>query len=170
MGQNNSLPALAARNTELNIPAFMGKWFVIACKPTPFEIGAHNAIENYTWNEKKKRVDIDFTYNDKSFEGKSKSIKQKGFVVDGLKTEWKVSPFWPLKLPYIVLECSNNSTLTTSKDNLYEYCVIGYPSRAYLWIMAREKQMDDTLYGEILERLQTQHLYDLDGLYTVPHS
>lgn len=39
----------------VDIDRFMGKWYVIASRPTFLEEGAHNAIETYTWNNKKPR-------------------------------------------------------------------------------------------------------------------
>ena len=149
---------MVPRKEPLNLQAFMGTWYVISCIPTYFEKGACNSIEHYTWNEKKKQIDIKFTYNSGSFEAKKSTIPQTAWVHNEANTEWRVSPFWPLKLPYIVLEADEE-----------KYCVIGYPSREYMWIMSREKSLDESLYKEILERLKNDHAYDLKGLYKVPH-
>eukprot|EP00968_Pinguiococcus_pyrenoidosus_P028724 scaffold8065_cov267-Pinguiococcus_pyrenoidosus.AAC.8 len=54
-------------------------------------------------------------------------------------------------------------------DEDYSYTVIGFPSRAYVWIMAREPKMDEQLYEDICARLREQHGYDLEGLVKVPH-
>ena len=115
MGTSGSKSApLKPREEALDFQAFMGSWFVIACKPTYFEKGAHNAKEVYEWNEKKKQIDITFTFNKDSFDGKLSKIPQVGWVHNQSKTEWRISPFWPLKLPYIILETVEN-----------QYCVIG---------------------------------------------
>ena len=37
-----------------------GKWYVLKNIPTYFEIGAHNAVELYEWDETKKRVQVTF--------------------------------------------------------------------------------------------------------------
>lgn len=162
----SSLPALQPIQTVVDMPRYMGKWFVIGVKPTYFEVGAHNAVEVYTWNQRDDCIDIDFTYNPDSFKAPAKKIPQKGFVHDKrTNAEWRVSPMWPLKLPYLIIEL--DSTEGTAP---YEYTVIGYPSRAYVWIMARQPTMDEKLYDDICGRLKTQHHYDLDGLVKVPHS
>ena len=73
--------------------------YVIATKPTYFEIGATNAVEIYTWNgkllihnpkafhnfrmcslEKQQEIEIDFTFNQNKVDGPFKRIPQKGFL------------------------------------------------------------------------------------------
>ena len=34
---------------EIDLPRFMGKWYVIASIPTPFERDAYNAVEFYEY-------------------------------------------------------------------------------------------------------------------------
>jgi lipocalin len=48
------------------------------------------------------------------------------------------------------------------------YCMIGYPSRAYLWIMSRTPKMDPKLYNELIDKAKNKHQYDLTGLRVVP--
>ena len=147
---------------------FMGTWFVIGVKPTMFEKTSSNAVEKYTWisqnNEKSGHdIDIDFHYNAKETpDSPMKSLPQKGWIQGNDKSNsatWKVSPFWPIKMPYLILECD---------DECKEYTVIGYPNRDYCWIMARTPQMPDKLYEELTTRLREKHQYDLDGLRKVP--
>ena len=159
MGSSSSkFPPMIPRKEPLDLQAFMGSWWVISCIPTYFEKGAHNSLEEYSWDEKKQEIQIKFSYNSGSFDAKRSTIGQKGWLHNDAKTEWRISPFWPVKLPYIILEADES-----------KYCVIGYPSREYLWIMSREKTLDETLYNEILGRLKTDHAYDLKDLYVVPH-
>ena len=79
---------------RIEIDEFMGKWYVIAGRFTFMEDGAHNAVEEYTWNERKQRIDINFYFNKDSFKGPIKKIPQKGWI-ENKKTNatWKVSPF-----------------------------------------------------------------------------
>merc|ERR1719223_1409859 len=108
-------------------------------KPTYFEKTCSNAVEKYTFlqDSKKNDINIDFQYNENEpLTSKLKSLPQKGWVQGPEKTNsalWKVSPTWPVKLPYHIIELGND----------YEYCVIGYPSRDYCWIMSRQPVMDD---------------------------
>ena len=146
---------------QVEIPRFMGSWYVIANIPTSFEKGATNAIEKYTWNEKKDRIDIDFTFHKDSPSGELRSIPQKGFIYNSTtNAEWRVQPFWPLRLAYLILEL----------DSEYQYTVIGVPSRKYVWIMARTPQLNKETYDLLVERLKTIHLYSVDELQTVQQS
>jgi apolipoprotein D and lipocalin family protein len=38
----------------------------------------------------------------------------------------------------------------------YSYAVVGEPDRKYLWILARSREMDETLLNEILARVRNQ--------------
>jgi apolipoprotein D and lipocalin family protein len=130
-----------------------------------FETTCSNAVENYTLvdaEEKGFDVDIDFQYNkDVPLTSALKSLPQKGWVQGGRSNsgEWKVSPFWPVKMPFQIIELDQ-------KD--YSYCVIGYPSRDYCWIMARQPFMKEETYNSLTTKLVEKHQYSLDGLRKVP--
>ncbi|RYF58626.1 MAG: hypothetical protein EOO39_34045 [Cytophagaceae bacterium] len=49
----------------VDVMKFMGPWYVIGCIPTMFEKGAHNAVETYTWNAEKDRIDRNYHYQRK---------------------------------------------------------------------------------------------------------
>uniref|UniRef100_A0A6U4E747 Lipocalin/cytosolic fatty-acid binding domain-containing protein n=1 Tax=Phaeomonas parva TaxID=124430 RepID=A0A6U4E747_9STRA len=156
MGSSASRKApLQVVKGPVDIQKFMGDWYVIGVKPTAFEVGAHNALERYSYNG--KTVDVDFTFNYNAFDGKLKSIPQTLFP-DPNSGNWKASPFWPIKMSYLILELPED----------YSYTVVGYPDRSYVWIMARQPTMDDGLYEGICNRLVQEHDYDLKGLVKVP--
>eukprot|EP00541_Cyclophora_tenuis_P013094 CAMPEP_0116542558 /NCGR_PEP_ID=MMETSP0397-20121206/1080_1 /TAXON_ID=216820 /ORGANISM="Cyclophora tenuis, Strain ECT3854" /LENGTH=192 /DNA_ID=CAMNT_0004066575 /DNA_START=57 /DNA_END=635 /DNA_ORIENTATION=- len=161
---SSSLPPLQAVS-NCDTARFMGTWFVIGVKPTAFETTCSNAVERYSWlqDSKKNDIKIDFQYNNKDpIVSPLKSMPQKGWIQGDDKSNsglWKVSPFPPIKMPYLIIEVD---------DTNYDYCVIGYPNRAYCWIMSRTPQMKDELYEELTKRLQEKHQYDLKGLRRVP--
>jgi len=148
---------------------FMGTWFVVGNKPTYLETNASNAVERYTFlsNDKKPGhdVDIDFQYNDGDpITSKLKSLPQKGYIQTdngdkSVSSIWKVSPFWPIKLDYPIIELDADA---------YQYCVIGYPSRQYLWIMSRTPQMKEETYDMLVKRCIDKHGYDTSNLRKVP--
>lgn len=144
---------------KIDLNRFMGKWYVIANIPTFIEKNATNAVETYTFNAEKNRIDIDFHFNKNSPTGELKSYPQKGFI-ENKETfaEWKVQPFWPLLFTYLIIDID-------SKD--YQYTVIGVPSRSYVWIMARTPQLDETLYQSLLQKLQKVG-YDVEKIQKVP--
>ncbi len=53
-------------------------------------------------------------------------------------------------------------------DPEYRYAVVGDPSRRYLWILAREPEMDDAILEGIIERTSEQG-YDVKELVRTKH-
>ncbi len=137
---------------------FMTKWFVIAGRLTSFEDGAHNAIESYSWNAEKSRIDIDFTMRKDSFDGKLKSIPQKGWI-ENHKTNahWKISPFWPLKFHYLIIDLAED----------YSWTVIGVPSQKWVWIMAKDWKMSEEKLAMIIKRVKDMG-YSIKDIKRVP--
>jgi apolipoprotein D and lipocalin family protein len=138
---------------SVDIPRFMGSWYVIANIPTFIEKGATNGIETYTWNDKEDRIDVLFT---QMKDGEKKKYPQKAFVHDKSGNEWRIQFFWPLKFDYLVIDLAED----------YSYTVIGVPSRKYVWIMASEKTMSSQISAEILNRLKEQQ-YDISKIEKV---
>ncbi len=143
---------------DCDLDKYSGLWYVIACKPTLVETFACNAIERYTISG--KDVQIDFSFKNSTDEtARIYSFPQRGFVQT--TTKWKISPFWPIVLPYMIIDLDTEN---------YNYVVIGYPSREYCWIMCRKPTMDTLLYAKITENLQNIHKYDLTGLRKIPQN
>jgi len=154
--KNSSLFTKTVSHIDLKL--FMGNWYVIAGRLTYFEKGAHNAIETYTWNKKENRIDIDFKYNKDSFNGKLKSIPQKGWVKNHqTNAHWKVSPIWPLKLDYLIIDIAPN----------YSWVVIGVPHQKWVWIMARDWKMNDQSLKKIINGIKSLS-YDIKNIHRVP--
>lgn len=130
---------------HVDIPKFMGTWYVWSGRTTFFESGAFNAVEKYTWNEKENRIDVDFTCRKDGFDGKLKSLPQKAWIEDKkTNARWKVQPFWPLKFDYLVIALDPN----------YEWTAIGVPNGSYLWIMGRDPQVSDSRLTELIRQIE----------------
>ena len=143
---------------SVDIKRFMGKWYVTAGRLTFMEEGAYNAIEIYTWNDKKNRIDIDFRLRKNSFDGEEKSIPQKGWIQNSkTNAHWKVSPFWPIKFNYFVIDLAHD----------YSWTVIGVPGEEWVWIMAREWEMDDIKLSQIIKRIEDMG-YNAKDIKRVP--
>jgi apolipoprotein D and lipocalin family protein len=143
---------------KVDLPRFMGKWYVIASNPTIFESGATNAVETYTWNEAEQRIDVDFRFRQDTPDGKEKKIPQTAFVYDhDTNAEWRIQPFWPLKFGYLIIGLADDYGDTT----------IGTPGRGNVWIMARKPKLPEARYQEILQKLITLG-YDLSKIKKVP--
>ena len=144
---------------SVDIDRFMGDWYVLAGRFTFLETEVHNGIETYKWNKKDERIDISFTYNQGGFDGEEKSYPQKGYIHNKkTNAHWKVSPFWPLKLDYLIVDLAED----------YSWVAVGVPSQKYLWIMAREYEVDKDLIPMIQNRLVKKD-YDAQNLTFVPH-
>lgn len=142
----------------VDIPRFMGPWHVWAGRTTFLENGAHNAVEKYTWNDEEKRIDVDFTFNKDSFDGKLKSLPQKAWIYDSeTNAHWKVQPFWPFKLDYLVI----------ALDKDYHWTAIGVPSGSYLWIMGREPMVSEEKLAKIIGELDAIG-YPINDIVRIP--
>jgi len=144
---------------KVDLNKFMGRWYVLANIPTVVEKNCFNAIENYNLLPD-GNIDIIFTCNKEKLDGKLKEYNFKGLIQNKeTNAEWKVQLFWPLRLPYLVIDLAED----------YSYTVIGYPSRNYLWIMAREKKLSDTQWKTIYQNLESQH-YDTSKILRIEHT
>jgi apolipoprotein D and lipocalin family protein len=142
----------------LDINRFMGKWYVIASRASFIEKGAYNTVEKYVWNQENNRIDIDFKFNEDSYEGEIKSIRQKAWIYNKeSNAHWKVQPFWPLKFDYLILDI----------DVEYNWVVIGVPSQKYIWIMGRDWKMTDESLEKILLRIKKLD-YSIANVLRVP--
>lgn len=144
---------------KVDIDRFMGNWYVVAGRFTLLEKNVHNGLETYTWNEQKQRIDIGFTYNKGSFDGKVVSLPQKGWIHNKeTNAHWKVSPMWPLKLDYLIIDLADD----------YSWTAIGVPNQKYVWIMAKDWRNPGPVIDEALTRLKELGYNDKD-IVVVPH-
>lgn len=142
---------------HVDLPRFMGDWYVIANIPTAIEKGAHNAVESYRLDDD-GTVATTFTFNDGGFDGPRKEYHPRGFVRDRMtNATWAMQFVWPIKAEYLVVYLDEDYTRT----------VIGRSKRDYVWIMAREPRMADEDYRGIIERLEELG-YDVSRIQKVP--
>ena len=143
---------------KVEIEKFMGDWYVLAGRFTFLEVDVHNGLEKYTWNQDQERIDVAFTYNKGSFTGPQKSIPQKAWVINQeTKAHWKVSPMWPLKFDYLIVELDDN----------YQWTAIGVPDQKYLWIMARDWKNPESTIQKAIKSLEAKG-YDTKNIVRVP--
>ena len=143
--------------SKVDIERFMGDWYVIANIPTFLEKNATNAIESYQLNDKGD-IDATFSFYQNSPTGKKKVYHPKGFIYNSTtNAEWRMQFLWPFKMPFLIIEL----------DDEYSYTVIGYPSRNYVWIMARKPQLPEKTYQSILKNLEYVG-YDISRINKVP--
>ena len=152
---NNMKPIPTVQQVDL--PRFMGDWYVIANIPTFLEKGAHNAVESYALTAD-GRIATTFTFNDQSFDGKRKQYHPTGFVRDTQSNaSWDMQFLWPFKAEYKIIYL----------DEAYEQTIIGRSKRDYLWIMARKPVLNDVEYQKLINFAVAQG-YDARLIQKVP--
>ena len=145
--------------SRVNLPRFMGSWYVIAAIPTAIETEAYNAVESYQL-EKDGTIATTFTFNKGRLDGKLKTYKPKGFVIENSGNAlWGMQFVWPIKAEYRITYLNDNYTQT----------IISRNARDYVWIMARTPTISDADYDK-LTKLVAQYGYDINKLRKVPHS
>ena len=141
----------------VDLEKYMGDWYVIANIPTFIEKNATNAIESYKLSSD-GIIHTTFSFYEGSPEGEKKIYRPKGFVFNKeTNAEWRMQFLWPFKMPFLIIEL----------DEDYSYTVIGYPSKKYVWIMARDPQMEEKRYNLILDNL-SKIGYDISLIQKVP--
>ncbi len=141
----------------VDLDQFMGDWYVIANIPTFIEKGAHNAIETYAMNDD-GTVDTRFTFYRNSFDGKFKQYNPRGFVRDdGTNALWGMRFIWPFKADYRIIYLNDDYTQT----------IIGRQKRDFVWIMARDPEIPEEEYQELVRFLYSVG-YNTDDIQLVP--
>ena len=142
---------------QVDIPRFMGDWYVIANIPTFIEKGAHNAVESYRQNEDGS-IATTFTFREGSFDGEKKTYHPTGYIVDSTSNAvWGMQFIWPFKADYRIVHLNAD----------YSQTIIGRVKRDYVWIMARTPTIPDQDYQHLLQLLTEQN-YDTTLIKKMP--
>jgi apolipoprotein D and lipocalin family protein len=151
----------AARATsgdfQLDLPRYMGRWWVIAHTPYFAEKGKVAAADIYTLRPDGK-IDNVYAYR-KRFGGEEKQMHAVGTVLPRTgNRQWKIAFFGGLlRADYLVLEVAPD----------YSWALIGQPSRKLAWVFAREARMDDATLAALLAKFPA-YGYDPARLERVP--
>ncbi len=142
---------------QVDLPRFMGDWYVIANIPSRFERDAHNAVENYRLTAD-GTIPTTFSYRKGGFEGKLKTVRSKAFVQDPVSNAvWGVQFIWPIKAEYLIAHL----------DDAYTQTVIARNKRDYVWIMARTPVIAEADYRRLVDVVRNLG-YDTTKLQRVP--
>ena len=91
---------------HVDLPRFMGDWYVIANIPTFLEEGAYNAVESYRLAAD-GTIETTFTFRAGGFAGEQKRYTPRGFVVDRESNAvWEMQFLWPLKTDFRIVHVS----------------------------------------------------------------
>ncbi len=140
----------------VDLERFMGDWYVIAHIPTFIEDEAHNAIESYELNG--DRIETTFTFRNKRFDGPEKRYEPNAIVRDSnTNAVWGMQFIWPFRSDFRIVYL----------DEGYDTTIIGRNARDYVWIMAREPQISEEKYDELVQAVSKMG-YELTDLRRVP--
>lgn len=143
---------------HVDLPRYMGDWYVIANIPYFAEKNCFDSIESYAL---RPDGDIDnwFTCRKKSFDAPLERQANALATVQDKATNavWRVRFFKVISVKYLILDL----------DSAYRWVVVGHPSRRYGWIMSRSKMLSQLTYEDILHRLADQG-YDTGKFEKVP--
>ena len=154
---STQLPQIATV-PQVDLPKFMGDWYVIAAIPTAIETESYNAIESYQLN-KDGTIATTFTFNKGSLDGKLKTYEPRGFVVENSgNARWGMQFVWPIKAEYLIAYLDEHYTKT----------IIARNARDYVWIMARQAHLADDEYAALVQKVADMG-YDTAKLRKVPH-
>ena len=141
----------------VDLPKFMGDWYVIANIPTFIEKNASNAKESYRLDDD-GTIATTFTFNKGAFEGPEKIYTPRAFVRDkSSNAVWGMQFIWPFKAEYRIIFLNEE----------YSQTVIGRTKRDYVWIMARTPVIPSEDYEKIISFLESQG-YDISQVQKVP--
>lgn len=155
---SGKLPALRTA-PRVDLPRYMGDWYVIANIPYFAEASAVGSVETYALRPD-GRIDNWFTYRKGSFDAPVKQVRALAWVHNPeTQAEWRVRFFGLITASYWVLDL----------DPSYRWAVVGHPSRNYAWVLARSKTLPERRYQQILGRLRRQG-YDPARFVKVPQN
>ena len=148
-------PVHTVPHVDLN--RYLGNWYVIANIPYLLEKRKVATYDTYSMRADGQMNNV-FTFRKGSFAAPEKSWHGVAWVVNHeSNAEWRVRFLWPLYSTYLVLEL----------DPDYRWAVVATPGHKLLWVLARERHLNDATYAKILQRIAAQG-YDPNRLSKVP--
>jgi apolipoprotein D and lipocalin family protein len=136
-------PLQVVDHVDLN--RYAGEWFEIARYPHGFQKGC--VVSKATYSVDDGGIEVVNECFEQAEAGPVRSVTGRARVIDETtNAKLKVTFFWPFYGDYWIIDL----------DDDYRYAVVGHPTRKYLWILSRTRQMEETLYQAILVRLKEQ--------------
>jgi apolipoprotein D and lipocalin family protein len=142
---------------KVDLPRYMGDWYVIANIPYFAERNNYESIESYALRPDGKIANW-FRFRKGSFDAPQKRMDFVGRITNPqTNAEWRIhfAPF--ISAAYLIIEL----------DPGYRWVVVGHPSRRYGWIMARTPTLPEQTYQTILKKIESQG-YDPKAFEKVP--
>ena len=142
--------------TGFDLDRYLGKWYEIARLDHSFERNLSNVSARYTESEKGGIDVVNRGFNTES--GEWEKIEGRAYFI-GQKDigSLKVSFFGPFYGGYHVIALDEEN---------YQYAMIAGPSRKYLWILSRDKTLDEKILSTLVTKARNWG-FDTDDLIRV---
>jgi apolipoprotein D and lipocalin family protein len=142
--------------TNVDLNRYKGFWYEIARLPNFFERKLKCTSATYTLRDDGK-ITVLNAGNYISDPKKSTSSQGVAWIPDEkYPAKLKVQFFWPFSGDYWIMYL----------DKDYRYVLVGDPSLKYLWILCREKKMDEPTYNMLLQKA-IENGYDVKSIIKV---
>jgi apolipoprotein D and lipocalin family protein len=138
---------------SVELSRYIGTWYEIARLPNRFQdkcAGDVTATYSILEDGDIRVVNRCRQQNGENTEAEGRARRA---AADGPNTKLKVR-FAPAFLSFLPFVWGDYWIIDLAAD--YSYAVVGEPDRKYLWILARSREMDETLLNEILVRVRNQ--------------
>ena len=154
-----STPPTIPPVASVDMPRFMGDWYVIAHIPSRPERDAYDAVESYRLDAD-GRIRTTYTQRKGSFSAPVETMEPVGTVVEGTNNAvWGMQFVWPIKAEYVIVDLAPD----------YSRTIIGRSKRDYVWLMARAPQLPEPELQAAIARIKALG-YDTSKLRMVPHA
>jgi apolipoprotein D and lipocalin family protein len=153
VAESQKLPSVVS-SVDLN--RYKGLWYEIARLPNFFERKLKCTSATYTLRND-GRITVLNKGNYSTDPQKSTSSQGIAWVPDkNSPAKLKVQFFWPFSGDYWIMDL----------DKDYRYVLVGDPATKYLWILAREKKMEESIYRMLLQKA-VDNGYDVKSIIKV---
>jgi apolipoprotein D and lipocalin family protein len=146
---------------RVDVPRFMGDWYVLAAIPASQEKNAWNGVESYRLRPGTSDViDTTYAFREGSFDGELVTLTPTGYVDGESGAEWGMRFYWwqgPFRLEYLIVYLDADYTRT----------IIGRSARDYVWLMARTPEVSEVHWEEMVAKVKDLG-YDPARLRKVP--
>ena len=153
-----NIPEDVSPVTGFDINSYLGTWYEIARLDHSFERGLEKVTAEYSY-----RDDGGIKVVNRGFDPEKNVWKEaigKAYFVGDLNLgSLKVSFWGPFYGGYNIIDLD--------KEN-YSYSLVCGPNKSYLWILAREPHMEESLKSELITKAKALG-FETDKLIYVPH-
>jgi apolipoprotein D and lipocalin family protein len=152
------MPAQVTPVTGFELERYLGTWYEIARLDHYFERGLTRVTASYSLREDDGIRVLNRGYDRSS--GEWKEAEGKAYFVDSPEVgRLKVSFFGPFYGGYNVIALDEQN---------YQYALVAGPSTSYLWILARQPELDPSIVDRLVNQARSRG-FDTEALIWVNH-